>query len=142
MKKIQYIGCFFDYELIQKLAKAQRESRLFRTITSPHVTIWYHPKTVPYDMLCSSITVECIGYGCDSENEAFEVNFKDYPEALHTLLEKVETPHITLSVSKNGKPVNSNKLVFQSITPFTIQGVFGAMGNDGFVHTDKQSLCD
>lgn len=60
----------------------------------------------------------------DEEMEADDCAEKKVQE----LCEKVKVPHITLSVSKDGKTVNTRYVEFAPISsPFSIQGVYGAV---------------
>lgn len=127
MVKIKYIGCFFDpRELEERLAAFHRQP-LEEPIDQPHVTFVYRPKEVPLEAFGERIPVEIVGYGCDGENEALAVRFPWLPESLKTLAEAIPVPHITLSVSRRGKPVNSSRLRFSPVTPFVIEGVFGGL---------------
>lgn len=51
-------------------------------------------------------------------------------ESLKALGEAIPMPHITLSVSRTGKPVNSRNLHFAPMTPFTIERIFGGLDMD------------
>ena len=134
MEKIKYIGCFYDQELILQKAKIHSNERLYRSIKHPHTTFFYRPETVPYDMFGSIVTVRVTGYARDSENEAFLVEFENLPKGLEELASQIKTPHITISVSKTGEPVNSGNLKFTPIAPFLLSGIFGGMDENGTVH--------
>lgn len=134
MKNIKYIGCFFDYETVYQKARETEENRLYRCIKHPHVTFEYRPQYVPYELFGSEITVKVVGYGCDGENEAFLVEFEGLSGEICELAASIKIPHITLSVSKHGQSVNSYKLEFEPITPFTLTGIFGGMDEEGEVH--------
>ena len=127
MEKIKYIGCFFDLrELEARLASFPRQP-LEKPIDQPHVTFVYRPREVPWEAFGQRIPVEIVGYGRDEENEALAVRFPALPESLQILADAIPVPHITLSVSRNGKPVNSSRLRFSPVTPFVIEGVFGGL---------------
>ena len=138
MRKIEYIGCFFDRKTILEKAAQQYPDRLYRTIDCPHVTFAYRPDWIPYEAFGCPITVMVVSYGCDGENEAFGVELSDLPDVLQPLAQQIAVPHITISVSRTGKPVNSRYVPFAPIEPFVLRGVFGGMGMDGNVHTQKE----
>lgn len=140
MNTIKYIGCFFDQAIVKKHAEQQNDERLYRVIKHPHVTFAYEPRSIPYELFGLNITILVTGYGNDGENEAFGVEFKNLPEELSELAQLIENPHITISVSKNGKPVNSKNLKFDPIEPFCLQGVFGGEDLSQFLHTSKNEL--
>ncbi len=140
MNKIKYIGCFFEKELIEKSTELQKHERLFRIIENPHITFHYRPAIIPYELFGETVSVNVIGYGRNSENEAFEIEFTNLPESLTALAKRIKKPHITISVSKKGEAVNSGDLEFLPIPPFSIQGVFGGMTEDGIVCTKPKCM--
>ena len=137
MRKIEYIGCFLPQEVILEKAAQYHADRLYRCIGNPHVTFAFQPDTIPYEAFGNLVTVKVVSYGRDEENEAFGVELEELPEGLLPLYRQIEVPHITISVSRDGKPVNSRYLPYEPITPFVLQGVFGGMGTDGIVYTKK-----
>lgn len=139
MTKIEYIGCFFDPEIYLQIPQAGRQGPLYRTIACPHVTFAYSPKSVPFSLFGTPVSVKVVGYGCDGVNEALQVEFVDLPRELQGLAAEIPVPHITLSVAKNGKPVNSRFLSFQPTESYILQGIFGGMGLDGLLYT-KNSI--
>ncbi len=134
MNTIKYIGVFFDKSTIKKYAEQQNPERLYRTIEHPHVTFEYRPKRVPYELFGTPVTIRVVGYGCDGDNEAYEVVFESISEELCALAQQIKRPHITISVSQNGEPVNSNNLKFVPVPPFCLTGVFGGKAEDGDVY--------
>ena len=135
MEKVEYIGCFFDPQEMKKHVNGIERTALYRTISSPHVTFVYNPSSIPKEMLGQEVTVQAEGYGNDGENEALQVSFLKLPAGLEALAAGIPVPHITLSVSRQGKPVNSRYLTFKPIAPFALTGIFGAMDEDGVLHT-------
>ena len=135
MEEMHYIGCFFAPEDVEAAMLTQPRQRLSRTILHPHVTFVYRPDTVPEALFGLPVTVKAVGYGNDGENEGLLVEFSDLPEDLAPLAARIPVPHITLSVSETGKPVNSRYLSFRSIDPFFLTGVFGGMDEAGAVRT-------
>lgn len=134
MADMKYIGCFCDYqELCDLLAEYDRQV-LFRTIRHPHVTFAYRPTAWPEELFGTPVTVRAVGYGCDGENEALQIEFAELPEALREWATAIAVPHITLSVAKTGRSVNSGSLDFTPIAPFEIKCVFGGMDEAGKLH--------
>ena len=135
MYTVKYLGCFFDPEEIKKHLTKLERNVLDRVIPFPHVTVSYSPTSVPWDLFGKEVTVKVVGYGNDGENEALQVAFLSVPAELSALAAEVSVPHITLSVSKGGKSVNSRDLEFKPIAPYVLTGIFGAMDEDGEIHT-------
>ena len=138
MREIVYIGCFFSREEVMEKAARCRKDRLYRSIENPHVTFAYRPDTIPYEAFGTPVAVTVVSYGCDGENESFGVMIGELPEVLQPLAQAIEVPHITISVSKTGKPVNSRYVTCEPIEPFVLRGVFGGMGADRKVYTKKE----
>ena len=130
MESIKYVGLFFSPQDILTSAANQTPERLSRVIDHPHVTFAYKPTEIPWDAMGKYITLQVIGYGCDGKNEAFEVCFEVLPEVLQALAEKIEKPHITISVAEDAEPVNSANLPFSPIESFSLTGIFGYMAMD------------
>ena len=131
MNQIEYIGCFFEPEALLQFSETVRKGPLYRSITFPHVTLSYNPKNIPLHLFGEKITVKVISYGCDEINEALLVEFVDLPPELLAITEEIPVPHITLSVAKDGKPVDSRFLEFTPIKPFLLEGIFGGLDMDG-----------
>ncbi len=121
----RYIGCFFDLlELLQALRQLPGK-RLARVIAYPHVTFSYQPQQVDERLFGTPVQVTVTGYGCDGENEALQVRLCCREPALQQLIDAVGQPHITVSVSEGGQPVNSNRLQYTAVAPFALHGCFG-----------------
>ena len=123
----RYIGCFVDPGELARKVEPLGKPRLSRVIAAPHVTFRYQPKTVDRSLFGQKVLVTVVGYGCDGENEGLKVQMRIDDPRLAELAEGVAVPHITLSVSRRGKPVNSSRLRFSPVTPFVIEGVFGGL---------------
>lgn len=134
MYTVKYIGCFFAPEEVKKCLTDLERNVLDREISAPHVTFSYEPKSVPWEFFGEEVTVKAVGYGNDGENEALQVEFIKLPAGLNELTSEIAVPHITLSVSKRGRSVNSRWLEFKPITPFAMTGIFGAMDDEGAIH--------
>lgn len=75
-----------------------------------HVTLAYKPtpeKLAQYT-IGQKVEVRIVGYGKDDENEGLLVEFDGIPYY------GAKNKHITLSCSKNGKPVNTGYLNFSA----------------------------
>ena len=131
MGRIVYTGVFVDAEeLAQKLLLTGLPRHILeKEIDNPHVTFQFMPSTNAVDERLFGTPVEIIvaGYGADEENEGVYVGIlMDSPEIL-ALYRKIAVPHITLSVSKNGRPVNTCHLEFHPLDEvFSIKGVYKA----------------
>ena len=119
---VRYEGFFIQEDL---------QSKLFRDIEYKHVTSEYKPLKTHEELYGQKATFLIVGYGNDSVNEGFQVKLA-YCESdeLRELFNAIPIPHITLSVSEEGKPVNTANLEFHSIgNPATVTGIFGGFLN-------------
>lgn len=130
MSEIKYIGCFFEFEGLQKQLESYPRTPLKRVVEHPHVTFAYKPQQVPKELFGTKVEFRVVGYGCNGQNEGLKVEFVDPPRELLPLIRAIPVPHITLSVAERGEAVNSSQLEFTPITPFTLTGVFGGMDMD------------
>lgn len=120
-----YIGCFFSAnELLEKL-KPYRRKPLERTISEPHVTFIYKPNEVDECLFGTDIHVTIIGYGNDGKNEGVKVSLSSDNPKLQNMIEKIEVPHITISVGLGAEAVNTRNLVFTPISEIQITGKYG-----------------
>lgn len=132
---IKYTGCFFAPESLKNSLENYTRQKLIKEIANPHVTFAYRPEEVPAMLFGQRVTIRAIGYGCDGENEALQVEFVNLPDGLKPYIGDTAIPHITLSLSETAKAVNSRCLDFKPIKPFLLVGVFGGMDEAGTVHT-------
>lgn len=129
MSKVIYTGAFVDSkELEHKLEEYGVErTKLWRQIKDAHVTFQFRPADVDESLFGLPVDIRVIGYGVNTQNEGLLVEVTCANETVQKLCDKVEVPHITLSVSEDGKPVNTRYVGFAPIkTPFTIRGVYDA----------------
>ena len=129
MSKVIYTGAFVDSkELEHKLEEYGVErTKLWRQIKDTHVTFQFRPADVDESLFGLPVDIRVIGYGVNTQNEGLLVEVTCANETVQKLCDKVEVPHITLSVSEDGKPVNTRYVGFAPIkTPFTIRGVYDA----------------
>lgn len=128
-----YIGCFFSPDILRAKVQPLWPQRLARPIVHPHVTFVYRPAQVDPSLFGTPVRVRAVSYGNDGVNEGLGVElFSDNP-AIRAMIDAIPVPHITLSVSETGKPVNTCRLQFEPIPPFELTGVFGAFLTDGTV---------
>lgn len=127
-----YVGCFFEYEKLKKAIADIQRVPLEKEIKFPHITFEYMPSFVDKSIFGEKIKVIIYGYGYDEENEGLKVRVSSENVVLNEMISKIEIPHITLSVSKNGSPVNTKKLNFTPIPEIEITGVYG-----GYSETKK-----
>lgn len=127
MGKIIYTGVFFDASaLYAAMNKHLPRKKLHRQIENPHVTVQYKPKTVNTSLFGQEVEFTVTGYAVDENNEGVAVRFSEdgLSQELRELLETIKVPHITLSVSKNGRPVDTGRLHFEACQPFRIRGTY------------------
>lgn len=129
MSKVIYTGAFVDSkDLERKLEEYGVErTKLWRQIQDTHVTFQFRPKEVDETLFGLPVDIRVIGYGVNPQNEGLLVEVTCANETVQKLCDQVEVPHITLSVSEDGKPVNTRYVDFVPIkTPFTVRSVYDA----------------
>lgn len=127
--KYQYIGVFVSQEGIYAKVVGIGK-RLAKLIKYPHVTFKYRPDAVDESVFGEEVKIKIVGYGNDGENEGLKVElFTENPKLLSAIKE-IEIPHITLSISNQGKAVNTRFLSFKDIEPFVIVGKYGGYLKD------------
>lgn len=114
---------------------------LERQITRQHVTHLYKPKPerVNPAFFGKLVFINVIGYANDGNNQGYLVSLTTSDEALQQELDKIKTPHITISVSKDGKPVDTRNLDFAPINGALLVGTYGGYYSDGSVSTRAES---
>ena len=121
----QYIGFFPEPKQFYQLVDGLRSRKLHRQITFPHVTVLYMPEDALQPLFGTEAEITVTGYGCDGKNEGLEVTLHCADPVLQELIRQIPVPHITLSVSRSGKPVNTRFLQFSPVEPITFRAVFG-----------------
>lgn len=118
-----YEGFFFENEF----SGNQFVGSLDRTIKNQHITTAFKPEVPNADLYGEYADFQIIGYGNDGKNEGFEVKLVRCDNIdLVNIYDKIAVPHITVSVSKDGKPVDTAKLKFHGFYGKTITLKFGA----------------
>ena len=109
--------------------------RLARDISNKHVTTEFRPAKSHESLYGKRAIFRVIGYANDGKNEGYKVELVSCEaRELEDLYKAIPVPHLTLSVSEDGKPVNTARLNFQPIKySFEIQAVFGGFTPEGVV---------
>lgn len=111
--KYIYTGVFFDQEELQNVIDKITKTRLYRVIDNPHITFAFRPSKIDPALFGKKATFNIIGYACDENNQGVSVylHVTESSELLKEFL-TISNPHVTISVSEIGKPVNTGKLDF------------------------------
>ena len=125
-----YSGVFFTGDARNKLLSESKE-KLDKIIGDLHVTFYFNPPRelrFPLDIIGEEVTIDVVGEGNDGKNQGFEVEIPDVKikgKKLQDLYNGAKVPHITLSLSSEGKAVKTAFLDFKPITPFKVTGKLG-----------------
>lgn len=113
-----YWGLFLDDD-----TDVRFRGKLGNTIEHKHVTFGFRTPC-PESLVGTKWKIRFNGnYGLDDRNEAFEV---DIPNELADVYKGAKVPHLTVSVSDNGKPVDSAYLDFEPVyEPFEVEMTMG-----------------
>ena len=131
-----YCGLFVRSDELTDKLRTIPGKRLEKLVSVPHVTFAYRPKEYPVDCLGERATVWAFAYGNDGNNEGLLVRVESDSERLRALAERIETPHITCSTARGGRPVDTAALSFTEIPSFSLDAVFGICFADGSVVTE------
>ena len=118
---IVYEGFFINEELPHTLEK---------DIKDKHITTIFRPKTTNDDLYGITAVFEVIGYGINDDNEGYLVKMmsvnadEEKAKRLWDIYNQIEVPHITLSVSQTGKPINTRYLSFEPTDSRTLIGIY------------------
>ena len=137
-QKVVFAGLFVDPEKLHDKAKP----RLERVIKNPHVTTSFKPgaRQLNLDELGTGARIIATGYGNDGKNEGLLVKIEADDPAIQEACDALKKPHITLSVSKDGSPVDTSRIKFVPLEkPFEITGTYGLF-SQGKVIDDKNEL--
>lgn len=125
---IEYIALFIENDEDIKKLKQNEQSPLIKLPKNYHVTFEYKPQNIEKynEILNKRFEIRVVGYASNGENSAFKVEF---PKDLNMFYNRrtnngeLVTPHITMSMGKSGKAVNSCYLKFDNISPFKVAGI-------------------
>ncbi len=155
---IIYTGFFVDQE---ELLEHNKHETLDRVIKDPHVTIEFRPNSLPLisgivDNLDpgepgSEAIIKAVGYANDGKNQGYLVDIQtentpveNYIKQKTVTMENGESrpaqAHITVSVSEDGKPVDTEKLNFEPLPEeeqFELTGRLGIFSKDGIIYDRK-----
>lgn len=102
------------------------ESSLSKDIEYKHITTEFKPTITHEHLYGKETNFMIVGYGNNQVNEGYLVKMTSCEdEELQSLYEKIPVPHITLSVSETGKPVDTAKLTFKNTERFVVRCKFG-----------------
>ncbi len=109
------------------------ESTLEKEVINKHITTSFRPKNTHKELYGKEAIFNIVGYGNNNVNEGFKVELVSCEdERLRELFNNINIPHITLSISKMDKAVDTAKLDFNPVdTVQTVTGKFG--GFDGSI---------
>ena len=128
--KYIYTGIFIDFVSLQMYTDNKiTKKRLSRLVMKPHVTFAFRPAEYNPNLIGKLAILKVIGYACNGKNQGLQITMEETsnPEILAEF-KKIKNPHITLSTSADGKPVDTGKMKFKPINnPFYIIGTY-----DGF----------
>ena len=95
---------------------------------NPHVTLSYMPNDAHEGLFGKTQRILVTGYANDGRNEGVSVEFVGEPTDADFagMAQGVAVPHITLSVSSDGKSVDTGSLDFEPLDePFELTGTYG-----------------
>lgn len=108
----------------------ETDESLEELIEMQHVTFGFKKK-LPEDLPWGTeFDVLFVGYGNDGINEGYAV---ELPRELDDWYQGAEQPHMTVSVSPDGKPVDTAFLEFELLDePFSVPMRFGCYGRGAY----------
>lgn len=130
-----YTGCFLPLEKIDEVSHYYGLTHLDQIVQNPHMTVEFRPRTVDESLFGEEVRITLVGYGNDTKNEGFKVVAHTKNAKLQQIIEKVLVPHITISTSRSGKPIDTGLLDFSQIKPVTLLARYGAYNRFGQVIT-------
>ena len=123
VKKLKgYQGIFFTKEVEEELVSLQGE-QLENITKDKHVTFKFGDTEKYSDELIGvDIPVKLVGYACDGKNSGFQVLL---PKELEAYYKNKNRPHVTVSLSNEGKAIDTGLLAFEPIDEIEIVGRLG-----------------
>lgn len=126
--EFRYIGCFLQYDQLNRALSLINRVSLSNVIKNPHITFAYRPEFVDESLFGKAIKVCIIGYTCDGKNEGVKVTLDSDNQVINKMAAQISVPHITLSISDDSESVLTKYLSFEMLDePIEITGVFGGM---------------
>ncbi len=144
---VLYEGIFFEGDS-SKLIVLNERSPLEKRVSNFHCTFKFRPKDEEIfdEIVGEDVNVMVIGYGCDGKNSGYEVVLPGYIQKYYLNYdknnpEKLTTSHITISLAKGARAVDTKNLEFSPLyRPFVLRGRFGyyiSEGKEQYVSYDK-----
>lgn len=133
--KYIYTACFLPLEQIYEISNYYGLTHLEQVVQNPHMTVEFRPQTVDESLFGEQVEITLVGYGNNARNEGFKVVAHADNAKLQQMIEKILIPHITISTSRSGKPVDTKSLNFDRIKPTTLLGTYGAYNQFGQIIT-------
>lgn len=126
--EILYEGFFFELDEDELMYSPWTNSKLEHRIDTPHITVYYKPSELHDYYYGKRGLFELYKYGCDDKNEGYKVRYiKSDCIDVPWLFNLVDIPHVTISVSDDGKPKDTKNLDFKPCETYRYEAVFGAM---------------
>lgn len=141
MKRVSYIGIFFDEETQLKLIEMQ-EDKLPVNVSNMHCTFKYAPTRSEIKEFFrilgnKDVPIEIVGYASNGENSGFLINLSPEQKQVYTndVLNgeepRVRPAHITVSMAEGAHAVNTGGLNFHKLEKnLNIIGRAGALMKD------------
>lgn len=133
-----YVGCFVKFEDFQSAINCVRKNPLEKDIQDPHITFEYRPEKVDQSLFGKKIHIKIVGYGNNGQNEGLNVQLESDDPSVQAMIDQIEVPHITIAVSREGKPVNTKNLDFEAIHSIKMEGTYGGYTTWGEVVVSDQ----
>lgn len=121
MRKLIYEGFFLAHN--GRGMDNMLKGKLERDIPDKHITTEFKPKEAHPDLYGIGAWFKLTGYANDGKNEGYSVELfqinttapEEYRKNLKALYNAISVPHITLSVTKDGKPKDTANLDFEPV---------------------------
>ena len=148
MENVIYAGIFFDVDAVETAVNQNGGISLEKEITLPHVTLAFRPSNVELQklqlLLGKEIKVKLDEFAYNDRNAGFKVSVVTLDGVVSNFL-KGKLPHITTSVSADGRPVDTPKLFdgsfenvnFVQVDSQTVTGRIGIFCSDGQVYYES-----
>lgn len=139
--KYLYVGLFLTEDQAQRIYSHVGGHRLPKTVDSPHVTLAFEPTGAREELFGKLVPFEVIGYGNDGVNEGALVKLGDIDTELLSVASERPTHHITLSLARGGRAVDTGSLPFSPIEPLCLEAPYGGCTRDGTVVLENPHRC-
>ena len=116
---INYVGIFIDESDKEKIIENEKVC-LEKRPKNFHCTMQYMPKDLKQfkDIIGQEVVIVLTGYGNDDKNSGYRVQLPDEIKKYFLNTDKegnLKTPHITTSLSNDGKAVHTANLNFENL---------------------------